>query len=398
MAIEKNDLPRVTLGVIVIVLLIVGCLWILQPFIVPAIWAAMLVVSTWPLMLRLERRFKGRRWLATTVMTLILVLLVVLALLTIVSNADRAMEGITTLSKWRPPAEAPAWLSGLPVVGAQIARLWKQGLEMGLGGLLPSIQPYAGNLTHWVLAQLGGIGMLLLQFLITTCLMVVMYVSGESWADTLRSFARRLGGAQGEAAVVLAGTAIRGVALGVGVTALLQAVLAGVGMAVAGVPMAGLLTIVVFALCIAQVGPLPVMLPAAVWLITRDAVGWGSALVVWSLFVATFDSVVRPFLIRKGANLPLLLIFAGVIGGLLAFGLIGVFAGPVVLAVAYTLLRAWVDDGSLASAAAVATNRPIVPDTIIGAHVEPAQPTPSTPAETMQPVQGRQNVTSPAVE
>ena len=161
----------------------------------------------------------------------------------------------------------------------------------------------------------------------------------------MRRFARRLAGERGEDAVVLAGDAIRGVALGVGVTALVQAVLGGIGLAIAGVPFAGLLTALMFMLCIAQVGPLPVLVPAVIWVFWSGDTGWGIFLAVWTVVVGTLDNVLRPVLIRMGADLPLLLIFAGVIGGLLAFGLVGIFVGPVVLAVAYTLLEAWLDDG-----------------------------------------------------
>ncbi len=144
---------------------------------------------------------------------------------------------------------------------------------------------------------------------------------------------------------MLAGQAIRGVALGVGVTALVQAGLGGIGLAIAGVPFAGLLTAVMLLLCIAQLGPMLVLIPAVVWLYWSGDTGWGTFLLVWSLVVGTMDNFLRPVLIKRGADLPLLLIFAGVIGGLLAFGLVGIFVGPVVLAVAYTLLGAWMDSG-----------------------------------------------------
>jgi predicted PurR-regulated permease PerM len=128
------------------------------------------------------------------------------------------------------------------------------------------------------------------------------------------------------------------------VTALIQTVLAGVGLAVAGVPYAALLTAVVLFLCIAQVGPLLVLAPAVIWLYWTDATGRATLLLVWTLIVGPIDNVLRPILIRRGADLPMLLIFAGVIGGLIAFGIIGLFVGPVMLAVTYTLLREWVNE------------------------------------------------------
>ncbi|NML13478.1 AI-2E family transporter YdiK [Azohydromonas sp. G-1-1-14] len=345
MPLSSPDLPRTTLGVLFIALLIVGSLWILQPFIGPGIWAAMLVVSTWPLLLRLQRRLWGRRWLAVTVMTLLLVLLLVLPLTlavgALVAHIDQIGEALRALTAWRPPPTPPAWLAGLPFVGPHLVRAWEQALSLGAGGLLAMLTPYAGNVTRWLLLEVGSVGRLLLQFLVTTVLAAVMYATGERWAAALRRFARRLGGAQGESVVDLAGQAIRGVALGVGLTALLQALFAGIGLGLAGVPLAGLLTLLMFMLCIAQLGALPVLLPATVWVFWNGATGWGVFLLVWSLVATTMDNVVRPVLIRMGADLPLLLIFTGVVGGLLAFGLVGIFIGPVVLAVAYTLLDAW---------------------------------------------------------
>ena len=153
----------------------------------------------------------------------------------------------------------------------------------------------------------------------------------------MRRFFRRLAGARGEGAVELAGKAVRAVALGVVVTALVQTTLAGVGLAVAGIPHAGLLTAIVLVLCIAQVGPLLVMAGAVIWLYATGSSVWGTVLLVWSVGVVSIDNILRPVLIKKGADLPLLLIFAGVIGGLISFGVVGLFIGPAVLAVAYTL-------------------------------------------------------------
>ena len=161
----------------------------------------------------------------------------------------------------------------------------------------------------------------------------------------MRRFGRRLAAERGESSVVLAGQAIRAVALGVGVTAVVQTVLGGIGLAVAGVPFAGFLSAVMLMLCIAQLGPALVLFPAVAWMYWTGESAWGTVLLVWSLVVSALDNVLRPVLIKRGADLPLLLIFAGVIGGMLGFGLIGIFVGPVVLAVTYTLLEAWIEDG-----------------------------------------------------
>jgi predicted PurR-regulated permease PerM len=151
-----------------------------------------------------------------------------------------------------------------------------------------------------------------------------------------------LAGPKGEEAAILSGKAIRGVALGVGLTAIIQSALGGIGLSISGIPAAALLTAVMFMLCVAQVGPMPVLIPAVIWLYYKDATLWGTVLLIWSILIGVIDNFLRPVLIKKGADLPLLLIFAGVIGGLIAFGIIGIFIGPVVLAVSHTLLKAWV--------------------------------------------------------
>jgi predicted PurR-regulated permease PerM len=349
----RRDLARVTFGVLFIGLLLGVSLWVLRPFLGPTIWATMVVVATWPLMLRVQAAVGGRRWLAVSAMTLLLLLLfvvpLVLAIVTIVGNADRLIEWARLAAAWRLPETAPEWLRALPMVGAHVDGLWAQLsaqlAALGLRDLLPRLGPYAGDLTRWFVAEVGNVGVLVLQFLLTVLLAAVMYAHGEEAARQVRLFAQRLAGERGDNAVLLAGGAIRGVALGVGGTALVQALLGGLGLAIAGVPAATLLTALMFMLCIAQIGPVPVLLGAAAWAYWGDgSLGWGIALAVWALIVGTIDNVVRPVLIQLGADLPLILIFAGVIGGLFAFGLVGIFVGPVVLAVGYTLLDAWMHE------------------------------------------------------
>jgi predicted PurR-regulated permease PerM len=204
------------------------------------------------------------------------------------------------------------------------------------------LAPYGGVAIRWFATEVGGFGVLVLQFLLTVVFSTMLYAKGEQAASWTKRFAHRLAGPRGEQSVRLAGQAVRGVALGVVVTALAQSMLGGMGLAVAGIPFAAILTAVMFMLAVAQVGPLPVLLPSIVWLYWNGSTGWGTFLLLWTLVVGTMDNFLRPVLIKKGADIPLLLIFTGVVGGLVAFGLIGIFVGPVVLAVGHTLLSAWV--------------------------------------------------------
>jgi predicted PurR-regulated permease PerM len=193
-----------------------------------------------------------------------------------------------------------------------------------------------------------------LQFLLTVGISAVMYAGGERAAATAIRFGRRLGGDRGEMAVRLAGLAIRGVALGVVVTAVAQSVLGGIGLAVVGVPFAPLLTALMFVLCLAQIGPALVLIPALVWMYYSGDTLWATVLLAFTIVAMTMDNFLRPVLIRKGADLPLLLILFGVIGGLIAFGLLGIFLGPTVLAIAYTLLNAWMAESDEAEPVKVA--------------------------------------------
>jgi len=351
----QYDLTRTLLGVGFLGALIVASFWILQPFFVPAIWATMIVVTTWPVLLGLQARLWGRRWLAVVAMMLILLLLLVLPLTlgisTLADNAEEIVEWVKSLASFRMPTP-PQWIVSLPFVGAKAAVAWQQVAASGVEGLLAKLVPYAGSASRWLFARAGNIGFLLVQFLLTLVLAALMYAGGEEAARALLRFGRRIAGERGENSVRLAGQAIRGVVLGVGVTAIVQSVLGGIGLAIAGVPLAGMLTALMFVLCIAQIGPSLVLIPAVVWVYWSGDTGWGTFLLVWAIVVSTLDNVLRPLLIKRGADMPLLLVFAGVIGGLFAFGLVGIFVGPVVLAVAYTLLEAWMDDGDTPEAVA----------------------------------------------
>ena len=345
------ELVRTTLGVLFIGALIFAAFWILRPFMAAMIWATMLVVTTWPVMLWVEARLWRKRGLAVLVMTLLMLLLFVvpmmLAIGTIIEYSDVIVSQAKNVAHLQLP-HPPPWVATLPFIGEKAALAWEQAATDGATGLLGRLAPYASDILKWFVAQAGGVGAVFVQFLLTVIISALMYSGGESASQAVHRFGRRLAGTSGDNTVTLAGQAIRGVALGVGITAVLQAGLGGIGLAIAGIPFAGLLTAVMLLLCIAQLGPALVLIPAVAWVYWSGESGWGTFLLVWSLVVMTMDNFVRPALIKRGADLPLVLIFAGVIGGLFAFGLVGIFVGPVLLAVAYTLLDGWIGDGSAA--------------------------------------------------
>jgi predicted PurR-regulated permease PerM len=343
---STRDLTQTTLGVMAVGGLIIGSVWILEPFIPAIIWAITLVLATWPLMLGVQRYTGGSRGVAVTIMTLVLLVLLVaplsLAIAKIVENTEQIGAFVhLALSFQLPPP--PGWLAAIPLIGGPASDFWQGVSDMGVAELAPRLTPYAGTVTKWFVASMGSIGGMLVQFLLTVAIAAVLFSNGEYAGQTALRFGRRLGGIRGEAAVRLAGGAVRGVALGVVVTALAQSALGGLGLLVVGVPFAALLTALMFMLCLTQIGPTLVLLPAVAWLFWSGQTVRGVIMAVFAIVAILMDNFIRPVLIRKGAPLPLMLILAGVLGGLLVAGLLGIFIGPTILAVAYTLLMAWIE-------------------------------------------------------
>lgn len=351
MAERQFELTRDTLAVVFLFALIAMSAWILLPFFTAVVWGGMIVVATWPMLLMLQRWLLGRRWLAVTVMTLLLLAIFVLpfsfAIAAFIENFKEISTVTTSLSTFTLPPP-PDWLGKIPLVGTRAASQWQQIAALNREELATRLSPYLGGVVQWVAAQIGGFGLLLGQIVLTVLVSAVLYATGESAAAMALRFGARLAGEQGEQAIRLAGQAIYGVALGVVLTAFVHAVLGGIGLAVAGVPFSVMLTVVMFISATVQVGVIPIMLCAVAWLYWTGDTTWGTVLLVWTLVISPVDNILRPILIKQGADLPLLLIITGVIGGLLAFGIIGLFVGPVVLAVAYTLFTAWInEDGAI---------------------------------------------------
>ncbi|HEY1370913.1 MAG TPA: AI-2E family transporter YdiK [Candidatus Binatia bacterium] len=359
----KSDVTRVVLAVLFIVGLIGASIWILLPFLGAVVWAATIVVATWPMMIAIEKRLWHKRGLAVAAMTLLLLAVLIVPLTLTIGAILSSVEGVEkwlkSLGSLGMPAP-PDWLAGVPIVGSRIVELWQRVAASGADEVAARVLPYAAVVFTWFAGQLGHVGILLVEFLLTVALAAAMYAKGERAGARVVRFGGRLGGRSGENAIYLAGQTIRGVALGVVVTALVQTVFAALGLVIAGAPFVGVLSGVMFILAIAQIGILPVLIPVVAWYYWTGATGWGTFLLVWTLIAGPMDNFLRPVLIRRGADLPLMLIFAGVIGGLIAFGLIGIFVGPVVLAVAETLLNAWIDAG-LKAETAVESPRPSTP-------------------------------------
>jgi len=344
----SQDITRTTLAVVFIGILMAASIWILRPFLASIVWATIIVVTTWPILIKIENRLFGRRGLAVAAMTsaIMLIVFIPLALAFLIILSD--VEGIALRMKplaaltVSPP---PEWVNRIPLAGGALSAKWRE-----LAALTPEERsamatPYVRTAMHWFLTQAGSVAAMILQFLLTVIISAVIYAGGEKGAAGILAFARRLAGQRGEEVTVLAGKAIRGVALGIVLTAVIQTAICGAGMVILGVPAALLLTAVVFILCLAQLGPVLILVPSVIWLYWKGDPFSGTVLLVFLIIAFVAEQLIRPILIKKGADLPLIMIFAGVIGGLIAFGIIGLFIGPVVLAVTYTLLKAWVSGG-----------------------------------------------------
>ena len=326
--------------------LLVGVLAVLRPFLTAIIWATIIVVATWPIKLRVQRLFGGRRGLAVAAMSSGLIVIVVapVALLigTLVTQlpqlhdfGDRMLSG-----PWPGP---PAWLESMPY-GAQLSAQWQQAAAQSPEHWAAVVKPYLGTVALWLSQHVGTLGNITVDLLLTLMLLVVFYLHGETLAKWTLRMAERVGGSYGAESAVLAGQAMRAVAVGVVVTALVESILSGLGLRVVGIPAAGVLTSIIFMLCIMQLGPMPVLVPAVLWLLFHQQVGWGIALAVWAVMMSVGEGIMRPWLIQRGAQLPVILVLLGVIGGLLAFGVAGIFIGPVLLAVGQRLMLRWMTE------------------------------------------------------
>ncbi|MDN0082607.1 AI-2E family transporter YdiK [Crenobacter sp. SG2305] len=343
---QGSDLARIVLAVGTLLLLIGGSLYVVRPFVPAIIWGGMIVVSTWPALLTLQHHLHERRGPAVLIMLLVQIVLIIvpiyLAVATFVENAADVREFVRGLPTYALPSP-PHWLAGIPVVGPRLAHQWQILADAGPGGVLARVQPYAAMVTRWLLTQISLLGLFMLQLLLMVIVCGLLYAKGEVAAHLVIGLAQRVAPQSGAEIIRLAGQAIRAIALGVVVTAVVQASLGAFGILVAGIPYAGILSALLFVVCLLQIGPLIPLLGCVAWLFMNGSQFAAVLLLVWSIGVGMVDNILRPILIRRAIELPLALILCGVLGGLLTIGVVGLFIGPVILAVTYHLLLAWIE-------------------------------------------------------
>ena len=324
--------------------LLLGVLAVLRPFATAILFGTILAIAAWPLRDLLLRRGLNRG-LTATLLLLLALAVVGLPLLAVAPGlAEHLAEGGRRVQAYIASApQVPAGLAGLPIVGERLAEAWNHTM-LAEGGIRAVLEPYAAALRQAFVGVAGALAESVLQIILSLAVATMFWVSGDALAAAVRDILRRLGGEAAVAALDVAAGAVRGVAYGVVGTAAIQAVVMAVGLVVAGVPGAALLGFVTLLLALSQIGaPLIVVVwgGAAVWLFGQDQQGWGIFLIAWGLVVTLMDNVIKPWLIGFGVAMPMSLTILGVFGGFVSFGFLGLFIGPTLIAVAFTLLETW---------------------------------------------------------
>lgn len=343
-----------------VLLLVIGCYLVIRPFLIAFIWGVIISISTRGLYQRCLRLVGGRAKLAAALAALFLVAVL---LIPIGALALNLADGVPQLTAWFDSAmsgglkEPPSWLEGLPLVGRSAAEKWR-AFAADPNLLRERMKPILGPLKAFLVAAVGGIGVGLLQFALALVVTGLLYVRGEKFAAAMDRVTLRLGGEFGRRQIAVVRSTVRGVFNGMLGTCAVQAVLAMIGFWIAGIPSVFLLGVGTFFLSVIPGGPALLWAPAALWLYSHDSTGRAIFLALWGIvIVGGSDNVVRPLLIGKGIDAPLALVFLGVIGGVFAFGFLGLFIGPVLLVVAYNLFEEWLNTASAPAAPAATPTR-----------------------------------------
>jgi predicted PurR-regulated permease PerM len=339
-----TDSARASIRIALAALILIGAVWVLAPFLAALLFAAILCLTTWPMFAWFERRFDGRGTLAALLSTGVLAAAVLLPMSYLAATAaDAVGQLIGILRPWFEAGEyaPPAWLGRLPWVGEPLEAYWRKlaanQAELALLGK-QLFEPTRKLLS--ALATLIGQG--LLELTLVVLIAFFFYRDGHRLADRLERLAQRIAGDLGERMLTLTRTTIIGVMTGIVGTALAQALVALIGFLIAGVPAALLLAAATFFLSMIPIGPPLIWGGAAWWLYNQNETGWAIFMVIWGLAaISSVDNFIKPLLISRTASLPILLVALGVFGGALAFGFVGIFLGPVILALGVMLLENW---------------------------------------------------------
>jgi predicted PurR-regulated permease PerM len=332
------------LGIGALLLLAIGCTVVLWPFLSSLLWAAVICFSTWPIYRRCEWLLGGRRGLAAALMTLLVTLVLVAPLAVIVVALADSMSGLITAAtrvfEQGPPAPPP-WVAALPVVGESLAAYW-QSLVLNAPAFMIEFRKLIGPAADLALAGGAVLGVGLFELSLSVFIAFFFYRSGRQMVVYVSESSESIAGPRARRLLTVVGATVKGVVYGLIGTSLAQALLAGIGFWIAGVPQALLLGFVTFVLSFVPGGPPLVWGSVALWLFFQGGIWWGIFVAAWGLLlVSSIDNVLRPYLLSQSNSLPVVLGLFGFVGGLFAFGFIGVFLGPTLLAVGYSLFLEW---------------------------------------------------------
>lgn len=330
---------------ILLLSLLGACLWVLAPFMTALFWAAVLAFASWPIMRILTRALQGNTSLAAGLLTSAWVFIVAGPLVWLGFNiADyirASMEIINNLRITGLP-DAPEWLIEVPMLGDRLLEAWETIDEQG-AALFQSVKPYMGQMSNWLLSRSASIGAGILELALSLVLVFFFYRDGPRLALFAKSLTQRLIKERADYYLDLVAGTVRRVVNGVIGTAVAQAAVALFGFLVAGVPGALILAGLTFMLSLIPMGPPLVWAPAVAWLFWQQDYAMAIFLLLWGfLIISSVDNFLKPYLISRGGNLPLVVVLMGVFGGLFAFGFMGLFLGPTLLAVAYSLVSDWI--------------------------------------------------------
>ncbi len=325
-------------------ILVGGCFLVLRPFLTATLLAAVICISTWPLYIWLLRRMRGRQSIAAFIMTLSLVLLLILPLtLVAYSLTDNvtAFYGVIKQAVEAGPLEPPLWLKEVPIVGKSVNEYWHL-ITTSQEEMLALAKRMLEPAKDFLLA--GGIliGQGVMEMSLAAFVSFFFYRDGAALAHFLAVAMDRVAGTHAAGVIGIIIDTVRGVMYGLLGTALAQGFIATIGFAIAGIPAALLLGVATFLLSLIPVGPPLIWGSTAIWFFYQGAAGWGIFMLLWGFFlISGVDNVVKPLLISRSSNLPFALVLFGVMGGVLAFGFVGIFIGPTLLAVGFSLIKEW---------------------------------------------------------
>jgi predicted PurR-regulated permease PerM len=330
-------------GLTVLAVIAAGSFVVLRPFLSAIVWAAVLAFSTWPLFERLKARVGGQEALAATIMILAVACILVLPIAILAwSMADEVVRLSGIMRGWfehgLPPL--PVWVGDIPLLGGRLVQRWHDLFETG--DLTQTLAPHVATLRAQLMVVAGTVANALFELLLSLVLAFFFYCNGPEISAAVNSMGVTLTGERGRRIIDVVASTIRSVVKGLLGTNLLQAILGALGFWMAGVPGSMLLGFFVFFLTVIPFGAALVWLPAVLWVVNTGRSGTAALLAIWCVLIfGILENVARPFLVGRGSTLPSLLILLGMLGGMSAFGFLGVFLGPALLALVYTLIEEW---------------------------------------------------------